>query len=507
MYITFDGHRAKLHGSNPLIDIKLYQTLAYIPEGSQHSIMGQKFIFVGGRRVYNKRYVPNYDPTVHLYNRVSREFPAGLIQKVVSLYPSTEVKANHEIPEPETKQQLETLRDYQTEAAEALITTTHGMLEAATAAGKTLILSELCLRFPDIKVLVTVPSLDLLIQTQEELEKFTKESVGIYGDGHKDTDKRITVATIQSVTSELGIDKRTKRLSYTAAEAEKVHWLSTIRMWVVDECHGSAADSYQIASCAMPLALRRYGLTATLRREDNAEIVMEGVLGPCVLKITPARLIDAGWLTKPRVELHRLEHKNYRIAGGKTPFADVYRAAVTENTARTYYIVQQALRCIEEKKAPVLILFDRIDHGKAIYNLLKETEYSVELVNGSTAASKRKSTRDKVSEGEIDVVVASVVWVTGINIRNLRTVIVAGSGRSGIQTVQRAGRVLRTHEGKDEALIIDIYDDEHCYLQDQAAARRFHYNEKYPGYVHEIDAGSVATGTYQSSGTDISVSS
>lgn len=496
MHIIFNGHRAKIYGTDQATDLALAEMMSYEPDGAKYAAFGQKFIYSPGlgRMVYNKRYIPGWDPKVRLYDRRSKEFPAGLMTAVTNLYPDATLQCELNIPEMVEDIQIESLYDYQKEVVKSLLAHSNGMVEVPTGGGKTVCISEVCMRNKDLKVLITVPSLDLLFQTRDELSRFTGEKVGIYGDGEKDTSNRITVCTIQSLVHDIGIEKRSKRLVYDVADkglVERLAWLHGTKMWIVDECHGAAAESYQIVSYMVPNAVRRYGFTATLRREDGAEMVMEGILGPSRLSISPSRLIDDGFLCKPRVELHMFDHKSYRVKGAKPAFSEVYNQAVTTNTERTEYIAFQVKKCLENEAGPVLVLFDRIDHGKSLYLALKAVSDSCVLINGDTKTDKRKEVKDKVATGEIDIVVASVIWVTGINIKRLRTVVVAGAGRSGIQTVQRAGRVLRTYEGKDEALIIDICDLESCYLQDQVYARRYHYNEKYPGYVYEVQPGPV----------------
>lgn len=474
MQVIFNGHRAKIVSPVDSITLeKLSQAMKFQP-------LHMKFMPYKQKKIATRF----WDGFVKLFNKTTKEFPTGLISKLLEIDPKAIVKPEKPLKTFSMTQKLSCLYEYQIRAVEALINSpySHSMAELATASGKSVLTAELCLRAENMKVLVTVPTLDLLHQTKDALVHWTGEEVGIYGDKSKEIDKRITVATIQSLASGVKYDNKSKRAVYPDKLKERAEWLRTIDYLIVDECHGAAAESYQILSSLLSNTYIRHGLTATLRREDGNELILHGVLGPCVTKVTPAELISKGFLALPRVELHYLSHGNYNSSLG---FAELYKEAVVNNSNRTSYIAEQAKRCLAEARGPVLILFDLLEHGDNLYAAVKDLGRSA-LVSGSTETKDRKSLVQQVENGEIDIVVASIIWVTGVNIRRLKTLIVAGSGKSGTMTVQRAGRVLRTHPDKEEALIIDICDEERLYLRDQYIARRFFYNEKYPGYVYDI---------------------
>ena len=58
------------------------------------------------------------------------------------------------------------------------------------------------------------------------------------------------------------------------------------------------------------------------------------------------------------------------------------------------------------------------------------------------------------------IIIASVgVFSTGVNIRNLHTIIFASPSKSRIRNLQSIGRGLRTNENKTECKLYDISDD------------------------------------------------
>lgn len=487
--IRYNAHNAQiLSGTSDVINHTIDEALAFTIVGADESVLTKPFVWQNGKRVYNKRYLKDFDPRTHLFKPKTGQFPTGLLTKVMGLFPDSQLEAEHPIPTFQADQQLDFLYGYQKEVVEALVGYARGIAEVPTGGGKTVITSELVLRAPGMLILITVPSVDLLHQTRDEVAKFTGLEVGIYGDSEHEI-KQVTVATIQSICNGLSFHRRSKELQFDMTDlsiSKRLAWLHQVSYWITDETHGAASESYQLASAAMPATMRRHGLTATYRREDGAMLALEGVIGPLRIRIPPKQLVDGGFLVTPRIELHILEHKSYREGRQKPVYAKLERLAVVDNPNRHDYIRSQVLRNFEDGYWPQLVMFNKLEHGDNLYEVLKDLG-RVELVSGKTPGKKRRQIQLAVEAGEIDVVVVSTVWVTGVNIKRLKGLIVAGAGRSGIAAVQRAGRVLRSCEGKTDARIIDICDSEEAYLKDQYHDRRFYYREKYPGCVTEIE--------------------
>jgi len=81
-------------------------------------------------------------------------------------------------------------------------------------------------------------------------------------------------------------------------------------------------------------------------------------------------------------------------------------------------------------------------------------------VSGEVNADDREEIR-RLTEGHNDaIIVASVgVFSTGVNIRNLHTMIFAHPSKSRIRVLQSIGRILRKSDNKDKAVMFDIADD------------------------------------------------
>lgn len=477
--ILFDASTARYAvspGPRELED--LYNTLAYKIEGAEHAPQSKKFIFDPRTKkmVYNKKYT-GWDGVKRLYDRKTDSFPIGLIHRALKITPEVVVKPLvPAIPrkplEDFESDLLYTPHRHQKTAFEKLTSRGHAMVELPTASGKSLIIAMLAMSMRDEIGVITVPSQYLLHQTKADIEKLTKGKLqlGLYGDGECDL-KPITIATMQSLYS--GIQSR----------GEIVAWLGECKWWVSDETHGAAADSWQEVSKNLSKAMIRYGLTATCRREDGAELLLEGVIGPLVYREEASELVKEGILAKPEIEIH---HFTPGPVSGTYP--QVYKQAVSENEARNTKILDQVHRAIKDDLAPVLVIVDEKRHGKVLEKVFKDGGLSTESIDGDDAHKKRMSAVGKLLDGTYPVLVASGIFNTGINIPPIRTVINAAAGKSVTETVQRAGRGLRQspETGKTKCRIIDFMDDEPKYLRRHAKMRRRTYFEMYGGFCVEF---------------------
>jgi superfamily II DNA or RNA helicase len=82
--------------------------------------------------------------------------------------------------------------------------------------------------------------------------------------------------------------------------------------------------------------------------------------------------------------------------------------------------------------------------------------------------------------GELDVLVASKIFDQGIDIPELNSLVLAGSGKSSARALQRIGRVIRKGKDKKDAIVVDFYDQ--CkYLREHSKARKNIYMTE-PGF-------------------------
>jgi superfamily II DNA or RNA helicase len=107
-------------------------------------------------------------------------------------------------------------------------------------------------------------------------------------------------------------------------------------------------------------------------------------------------------------------------------------------------------------------LFNYIDHGKILYELIKANnpERDVFLVYGMVEGEEREEIRKYTEQHPNVVIVASYkTFSTGVNIQNLHNIVFGSPSKSRIRVLQSIGRGLRTNEHKQSAVLYDVADD------------------------------------------------
>ena len=108
-----------------------------------------------------------------------------------------------------------------------------------------------------------------------------------------------------------------------------------------------------------------------------------------------------------------------------------------------------------------LVLFHRIEHGKKLYEKLRqESDKRVYYVDGGTDKDIREEYKKKMEAGDEVVIVASYgTFSTGISIKKIHSIFFTESFKSEVIIRQSIGRGLRQHESKDKVLIVDFVDN------------------------------------------------
>ena len=148
--------------------------------------------------------------------------------------------------------------------------------------------------------------------------------------------------------------------------------------------------------------------------------------------------------------------EEYEIEGVETQYMtynEVYDEQITNNKERNKKIFELA----KKNKRPVIIFIDKILHGENLLKIFPEDK--TVLFTGQMKKKDRDKVFEEIIEGKYDYIISSKVLREGVNINSLRTLILAGSGKSSIKVVQQLGRVLRTCKDKEKAKLIHFHDD------------------------------------------------
>jgi superfamily II DNA or RNA helicase len=266
---------------------------------------------------------------------------------------------------------------------------------------------------------------------------------------------------------------------------------------ITGNCHHvQKMDSTYTKILSKMLAPIRLGFTATKRTTAEAVLVNEGLLGPTLEQVTTKEAADLGILAKPELKLIKAEcsqnildirnfqdsYEKIRINGklvnGERTKVGVYTYGITENHKRNRQIAEILKDFVEQDKT-TLVFVSHIEHG----NLIVEEAYSlfkhkIPFVQGSMSVNDREKTKAGLINKKIKACIATTTWTEGVDIPNLDCVIMAGGGKSEIQTLQRLGRGLRKTEDKDSVIVIDFLDLTHTHLIRQTGERLATYSEQ-----------------------------
>jgi len=407
------------------------------------------------------------DPT-NVHPEYQLNFPAGLFDSVTQNLPKYSVCDFRTIHTPTLVSPTVPLRDYQWEAVSAAyqhkvakIWWPRGILHMATGSGKTECAAAMIQMTTPAPTLFLVHRKDLLYQTKERFEKYGIVC-GILGDGNKYIGN-VTVATIQTIAAMMRAGKDCSFL----AGFEQVFF---------DEAHLIAAtldkgNTFSKVSALLTGAFMRWGLTATpFMRDKYSDRILEGVTGDILFAIKSKELVNQDFLTPPTVKIIQTT----KIKGCKKGWPDCYTDGIVLNSGRNWQILELA------KKAPkpCLILVNQVDHGKILVAEASAQGTQIPFLSGIDTSTSRQAHIKKMKAGALPILIASTIFDEGLDIPNLRTIILAGAGKSKIKMLQRVGRGMRLNEDKTEVVIYDFNDTSAPILQRHTKLRMETWNEE-----------------------------
>jgi len=344
------------------------------------------------------------------------------------------------------------VRDYQKEAFVYAIKKSRCLLLSPTASGKSLIVY-LITRFNLLrlkekkanKVLIIVPTTSLVEQLSKDFNDYgwnSERNVHKIYQGHdKDTNKRVTISTWQSIYN------------------QPKKWFSQFGTIVGDEAHLFKAVSLTKIMTKLETCKYRYGLTGTLDGTKTHKLVLEGLFGTVNKVISTAELQNKKQLADLKIYALILGYDNgsRQYCNGLNYQEEMDFLVAHEK--RNKFIVNLCSKL----QGNSLCLFQYVEkHGKNLHEqiLKKAEDKQVFYVYGGVDADEREKIREITEKSDNAIIVASYgTFSTGINIRNLHNIVFASPSKSRIRNLQSIGRGLRLKDDKSAATLYDIADD------------------------------------------------
>jgi superfamily II DNA or RNA helicase len=334
-----------------------------------------------------------------------------------------------------------------------------GLIEAPPAMGKTISILGLIAKVKQ-PTLILVHEFRLSDQWFFEIKKRLKGEykLGILN-GERKEDGDIVIAIINT--------------AYNIYQEDSLYF-NKFGMVIIDETHRLPSQMFMKVVNNMP-AKWRIGVSGTLKRKDKKEFLMFETIGECLLSIKTNEL------------KHRITDFEYIFVNTNVPYVvpsvsrwtgakrekalDIVNA-ITELTKldkRNDLIIENIVGCIEEGYFP-LVLSDRVNHNKMIYERIKSLGYKTILIIGK-GKSKSVNWEDIRKDESIQCIVATTsIASEGLDLPRLSALHLTCPSSNEPKTKQRVGRIRRICDNKPLPRIFD-YVDNLSYFEDEKGNR------------------------------------
>lgn len=320
-----------------------------------------------------------------------------------------------------------------------------GIFAHTTGSGKTALAAALT-KSIGLRTIILVPSIALLSQTADEMQRFTGLKFGKIGGGkHEANENHLIVvgASLKKLPA--------WRLEKLAANVQVLH---------MDECHNCTELLHPFLSLCKD-AYFRFGYSGTpFDLGDDRSVFVQGFFGPTINVATNQDLVESGrgvpaHFIFVEVNLPPVITTPTQDESRMVDYTDMYRQCVVDNFD-FHTTVAGLVHKHHDNETSILVLTRLLKQADILQRMLKERGVPCELTTGKHSPYKREETKAKFKDGRIKVLIASDIYKEGVDIPCIDMLVLAGAGESTKDWTQRVGRGLRSHPGKEEVIVYDF---------------------------------------------------
>ena len=392
------------------------------------------------------------------YIRIPRGLRERISEECMKAGIPIEISDQREIGRPIRVSFKGNLRLQQELAAEQLLKYSDGVLEAATAFGKTVVCSYLIAE-RKVNTLILLQNKDLLSQWVDELNKFLdiREEPPEYETKAGRKKKRGSVIGILhgSKNTLTGIvDIAMVGSMYSKGKFQNLK--HSYGMVIVDECHHAASHTYMEVLQKIN-AKYVYGVSATPKRGDHLDKIIYMMLGSLRHRFTALDRAEEQGIG------HYFIPRYTRVIDTVESRNDINQAynQISTSKVRNEMIANDTKQSISQKQTPVILTRYK-EHAKILYDMLKNEADHVFLLYGDNSDKENAEMRirlKQVPRTESLILIATGQKIgEGFDFPRLDALMLAAPVSAEGRLVQYIGRLNRDYEGKEAVYVYDYID-------------------------------------------------
>ena len=348
-------------------------------------------------------------------------------------------------------------RDYQVKAIAATLKYGRGLIVSPTASGKSLIMYGIIKNAVEYQqtTLIIVPGTQLVTQLDKDFIEYGSDFHCTFSSETKTIPENTKV-----------IISNREWLQGHASELPKIHAI------MIDEVHKLKPKSKMYKTVKSIKTNYLLGFTGTMPEQIADQWFVKSAVGPIIFEEETHKLQAQNYLSQINIISLFLEHTQLHRFPMET-YEDIQKLYYNE-----YKYLEQddksnltIVSIIEKfsKLGNTLVIFDHTCHGEFLRD---HTKGNVYFINGETPMADRENIRALMeTRNDIILYANEKCFGTGINVKNIKNVVIASHGKGLTKIIQLIGRGLRKISASVETMnLVDIHHNYKYSLK--------HFNER-----------------------------